>query len=289
MLVLANINATPVASVTNAWYNSQMGNLAVFDGYLVQVNAKKYGRIYLSVTRKNNQNLLYDISDKTLIQLDPAIESMRTFLEKPATHLLQMEGSLTVEKEMKIGGKLEMKLEGFVNPYLKLFTDSAYIKTLVSGELKPDQIDKHDISGLSESRTRAELAYRPAPLKPASGGTIIFELPRFKNGFDAWDLTQYLGSGDTPIRLEHVLWENYSLSITVPPGYQLLNPVTDLVINNALGDLEISIRQEGNTIRIKRFWDLTKEVIPADQADDFRKMIQAWENPNWRKVVVKLP
>jgi hypothetical protein len=214
---------------------------------------------------------------------------MRIFQEKPATQLLQMEGALTVAKDMTLGGKLELRMEGFVNPYLKLFADSAYIKTLISGEPKADQIETHEITGLSESRTRAAITYRPAPLKPASGGTVILELPRFRNGFDSWDLAQYLGSGDAPIRLDHVLWENYTLAITLPAGCELLNPVTDLVINNALGDLEISIRQEGNTIRIKRFWDLTQEVIPADQADNFRKMIRAWENPNWRKVVVKLP
>ncbi len=85
MLKLANINACPVATVPNGWYSREMGNLAVFDGYLVQVNPRETGRIYLSVNQKQSQNLIYDVSDKTLIQLDGAIESMRTFQEKPVS------------------------------------------------------------------------------------------------------------------------------------------------------------------------------------------------------------
>jgi len=51
MLKKANINACPVATVTNGWYSTEMGNPAVYDGYLVQVNPKETGRIYLSVTQ----------------------------------------------------------------------------------------------------------------------------------------------------------------------------------------------------------------------------------------------
>ena len=97
MLKKANINACPVAMVPNGWYNREMGNLSVFDGYLVQVNPRETGRIYLSVTQKQSQNLIYDVSDKTLIQLDGAIESMRTFQEKPVANSLQMEADLRLE------------------------------------------------------------------------------------------------------------------------------------------------------------------------------------------------
>lgn len=285
MLVLANINATPVASVTNSWYDQQLGNLAVFDGFLVQVNARKAGRIYLSVTKKNSQNLLYDLADKTLIQLDAAVESMRTFREKPATQLLQMEAELKVDKDRTISGKAGLRLEGFVNPYLKLYKDSSALKTMLAGDLKPDQLEKAEISSLSESRTKAELVYKASGPKPDFNGLLGIELPRYRSGFDSWDLVQYLGAGATSIRLEHPLWENYMFSLEVPDGYELMNPAS-IVINNSLGDLEISIRQEGNTIKIKRFWDLTRDVISDQDLDNFRKMIEAWENPNWRKVVV---
>ena len=87
MLKMANINACPVATVTNGWYSAEMGNPAVFDGYLVQVNPKETGRIYLSVNQKQSQNLIYDVQDKTMIQLDGAIESMRTFKEKPVASI----------------------------------------------------------------------------------------------------------------------------------------------------------------------------------------------------------
>jgi hypothetical protein len=103
MLKLANISAFPVAAVTNGWYSTEMGNPAVFESFMVQVNPKETGRIYLSVNRKQTQNLIYDVQDKTLIQLDGAIESMRTFREKPNPNSLEMEGKIRLEDDKTVG------------------------------------------------------------------------------------------------------------------------------------------------------------------------------------------
>jgi hypothetical protein len=289
MLKMANINACPVATVPVGWYSREMGNLAVFDGYLVQVNPKETGRIYLSVTQKQSQNLIYDVLDKTLIQLDGAIESMRTFQEKPETNLLQMEAKIKMKNDKTFSGEMDLRMEGIVNPYFRLRKDSSYVKTILAGDISAAQIVKSELNQLTEGKTKAELVSSPVTLKTDYQGFIFFELPRYKNGFDSWNLNQFSGSGTTPVKLDYNLRENYKYQLEIPAEYELFTPPVDLEIKNVLGELKIHISQAGQTVTIERSYENSHDVITSDNMDEFRSMIAAWENVNWRKIVIKSP
>lgn len=285
MLLMAGINATPVATVPNGWFSRELGNLAVFDGFLVQVNPKKSGRIYLSATKKHPQNLIFDLMDKTIIQLDAAVETMRTFQEKPETNLLQMDATLKINTDKNLSGKLDLRLEGISNPFLKLYRDSSYVKSLLAGD--GTSAAKIKLVQLAELKTKAEAELPNSTLKNDFEGYLFVDLPRFKTGFDTWNLAQFTGSDNTPVKLEHHLWENYAYQIEIPDGWELLTPPVSLVINNALGDMEISIQQKGKTVTVKRSWEHSHEVITSDNMDDFREMIIAWERTDWRKILIK--
>lgn len=286
MLTMAGINASPVATVPNGWFSRDMGNLAVFDGFLVQVNPKKTGRLYLSATRKHSQNFIFDLADKTVILLDAAIETMRTFQEKPETNLLQMNATLKIDREKGLSGKLDLRMEGMVNPYLRLFRDSAYVKSILAGDGAGSV--KTKLSQLAELKSRAEANLAATPLKNDLAGFVALDLPRYRSGFDAWNLVQFTSSDNTPVKLEHHLWENYSYQVELPEGWTMVTPPVSLVIKNALGDLEISVQQKGKIVTVKRSWEHSHEVITSDNMDEFREMIVAWERPDWRRIVLKI-
>jgi hypothetical protein len=294
MLKKDNISACPVATVLNGWYSRDMGNLSVFDGYLVQVNPKESGRIYLSVTQKQSQNLIYDVYDKTLIQLDGAIESMRTFQEKAANNLLEMDADLKVEDKTvglydgkTVRGEIEMSMEGISNPFFRLRKDSSYIKTLLAGDITSAQIEKSELKKLSELKSNALLTTTPITINQDYNGFLFIELPRFRSGFDAWNLGQFSGSGKTTIKLDFPLTENYKYEVEIPKGYELFTPPVDLDIKNDLGELKIHISQSGQTVTIIRSYQNLKDVISSDNMDEFRSMLTAWENANWRKIVLR--
>ncbi len=311
MLKLANINACPVAVVTNGWYSTEMGNPAVFDGYMVQVNPKETGRIYLSVNQKQSQNLIYDVQDKTLIQLDGAIESMRTFKEKPVGSRMEMEAKLRLEDGktggledgktggledgktggledgMTVGGEVEIEFEGAVNPYYRLKKDSSYVKNLLSGDLPGSSIKNIEEKKLSELTSAYLLTWNPESGTRNYDGYLFFELPRFKTGMDSWNLSQFTASGNVPVRLDFPLIEEYSYSVVIPSDYVLFTPSVEVSIKNDLGDLEIGISQSGSTVKVERSWELYKDVISPDLMDEFKTMILEWEKADYRKIVLK--
>jgi hypothetical protein len=288
MLVAVGINAFPVATVPNGWFSMEMGNLAEFDGYMVQVNPHKMGKIYLSVNQKQSQNLVYEVLDKTMIQLDPNLESMRTFQEKPEMNLLKMEAELTLSADKNISGEIEVDMEAYMNPFFKIHRDSSYVKSVIIGDISASQMSEPDFKTLSELKTSAEIDVTAAPVKTDLSGYLFFELPRYKTGFDSWGLYQFTTSGNTPVKFEHHLWEEYSYKITIPDGYTLFTPPVDLNIKNMLGVLSIRISQKGNEITIFREFELSHNVVTSSDMDEFKEMAKAWENGNWRKIVFKV-
>jgi hypothetical protein len=287
MLKAANINACPVATVPNGWYSSEMGNLAVFDGYMVQVNPKETGRIYLSVTQKQSQNLIYDVQDKTMIQLDGAIESMRTFKEKPNPNTLEMEAKIRLYDDKTVGGELEMEVSGICNPYFKLRKDSSYVKNMISGDFPASSIKTIEQDQLAELKSKYTLTNDQGPVTSDFNGFLYLELPRFKTGFDAWNLAQFAGAGNTPVRLDFLLEESYSYQVSLPSDDVLFTPPADISIKNGLGEMEISISQSGQTVKIERSWELYKDVISPDLMDEFKEMILAWEKVDYRKIAIR--
>ena len=288
MLKLANINACPVSTVTNGWYSAEMGNPAVFDGYLVQVNPKETGRIYLSVNQKQSQNLIYDLQDKTMIQLDGAIESMRTFKEKGAENVLEMEVEIGLGEEEKGGqGDLEVEMAGICNPYFKLMNDSSHVKNMIAGDFASSSIKTIKEDQLAELKSSYIITSHQSPVTSNLNGFIYLDLPRFKTGFDAWNLLQFTSEGNTPVRLDFPLKEEYSYEITLPSEYSLFTPSTEINIKNDVGEINISISQSGSKVKIKRSFELFKDVISSDKMEEFKEMIVAWEKGDWRKLILK--
>ena len=288
MLIMANINATPVATVPNGWFSRELGILAVFDGFLVQVNPKKSGRMYLSINRKQSQNLIYDLDDKTMIQLDGAVESMRTFQEKRADHILQMDAKLEIDAERNLSGKLDLRMEGMANPYLRLYKDAEHVKSMITGDINTGQTTQVKQGQLTELKARSEVNLSPFHLKTDYNGYTTIDLPSYRTGFDAWNLVQFTGSDNTPVKLDHHLWESYTIQIELPDGWELVTPPADFFVKNTLGDMEIKIMQRGKTVTIKRSWELQSNIISTEDMEKFREMVVAWERPDWRKIVVRV-
>ncbi len=179
-----------------------------------------------------------------------------------------------------------MEMSGICNPYFKLRKDSTYVKNLIAGDFTSSSIKNIEEKKLSELTSEYILTSNPEPVTRNYDGYIYLELPRFKTGFDAWNLVQFTATGNTPVRLDFPLIEEYSYQVSIPSEYVLFTPPVDISIKNDLGDLEISISQSGSTVKIERSWELYKDVISPDMMDEFREMILAWENADYRKIVL---
>lgn len=70
-------------------------------------------------------------------------------------------------------------------------------------------------------------------------------------------------------------------------GKTLCTPVTDLKINNAVGSVEINIHPEGDGAVVKRTLKLTRTQISPEQYADYVKLMRAWGDTNYTRLLVK--
>ena len=148
-------------------------------------------------------------------------------------------------------------------------------------------IDKSELKTIVELKSNELLTSTPVTSNQDYNGFLFFELPRFKTGFDAWNLVQFTVSGNTPVRLDFPLMERYSYEVEFPAWICVVYASGDIDIKNDLGELEINISQSGPTVKIERSWEILKDVISSDLMDEFKVMILAWEKVDYRKIVLK--
>jgi hypothetical protein len=157
---------------------------------------------------------------------------------------------------------------------------------MISGDFPASSIKNIEEKKLSELTSEYLLTLNPEPVSRNYSGYFYLELPRIKTGFDAWNLVQFTLTDNTPVRIDFPLIEEYSYQVSIPSEYVLFSPPVDISIKNDLGHLEISISQSGSTVKIKRSWELYKDVISPDLMDEFKEMILEWEKADYRKIVL---
>ncbi len=285
LLIQANINAEPVATIPANQFDLTHGNLMSFDNYLVQVNPKKYGRIYLSVNQKNEQNLIYNLKDYTVLVLDGTVESLRYFNEKPEKNSISLTGTLNLADTAQLNGSLKLLMEGYKNPYLKLKRDESGLKNYVTGGISAGHISVVEEIKLTQPHLEATLKIDRKQAFKKENDYLFVELPALTNGLDQWQPGLLSEKRDVPLKLPVTISESYSFELIVPAGYRMVNPKKLMELENSAGTVKISIEQKDNKVTVKRLISLENQVINPQDYSAFLELIHAWVDRNFRELV----
>jgi hypothetical protein len=66
-----------------------------------------------------------------------------------------------------------------------------------------------------------------------------------------------------------------------------LVPSVQKKIRNSAGAIEIGIKQEGQTLTIKRKLSLDAQVLKPEQVSELRELIAVWMNKNYKQLIIK--
>jgi hypothetical protein len=287
MLIHANINAIPVALIPDLQFDRSMGNLLTFEKFAVQVNPKETGRFYLSVTGKNDQNMIYDLEGYTALQLDGAIESLRTFSDEleEKDNEISLEGELTLNGTDMLTGELTMELEGQLNPYFKFLEKEDAVKGALSGGLSSSSIKTYQVTELDQDASEVVFTIESKEPMKEAGSFYSLELPAL-----SMDMRQYQLEGMSDTRAEPLLLpvdidEEYEYTINLPDGWELFSPETDLEIENGAGTLEISIQHKKGRIMIEKDIEIKRDISVADYPG-FLELVRTWSDERHNRLVL---
>lgn len=283
----ANINAIPVMSFPEKYYDREMGNLLTENGFYIQVNPRDGKQFYISAVEPANYNLEYELGGNVLLQLDAAIESLRIFNPGNYTNQIEFGSGLLIENPDKFSGTASLILKNKVNPYLRMTKDSSYAKTLTTAYAGKSNTTGFTFKRLDDAKSEIMYELEGSKLFTEKEGYFFVELPRVKNSIDYQHLDKLPSERHTDMKLDHPVKEEYEYSLVLPEEYEFLNQETEIKLENSTGKLMIRLKKKGNELLIIRKIHLPDAVIPLNVYQDFRKLMLTWFDNKYREVIVK--
>lgn len=281
LLQKARLSGVPVAIIPQKYFDRNVGSLYIFKDFAVMAKVGMGERLYFSPTHISSQNLAYEETGNLFLVLDGAIESLRTNESISEVSQIIYNGVFTNRENEKVTGELNIQLRGAVNPYFKLSQDTAYAKRYFGGTQDVDLIS------LKQEECVFNLGVEKKDVFKIYGDYIFMDIPESFSGVSSWGFS-YIEKGRTaPIKLKEFTDEQYHYVLELPGGYTLVSPSVDINIENGIGKLKISLRQEENIILIDRELILEKVLINYNEFDSFSKLWNAWMNPSMKEIIFK--
>lgn len=281
LLQQARLSGVPVAVIPDQFYDRTVGSLYMFRDFAVMAKVGMGERMYFSPVRSQDQNLSYSLQGNKMLILDGAIESLRTFDPEVEPAGMNYQGSFTIDESGHMTGKMTVNLMNAANPYFRLFSDTAYAKRYAGGVKEVELLKNVQGESTFELGIDMEKAWEHF------GDYYFMDIPSSRYGIDSWGFTYVEAGRQAPIRLREVVSEEYNYVLTLPEGFTLVSPAVDMVADNPVGKIVISIRQEGNSIYATRTIWLKKEVILYTEFEAFNELWASWINPSMRKIIMK--
>ena len=281
LLRKAGINAVPVITFPARFYDENVGSLYLINEYLVQVNPRETEQLYLSPTSISSQNLIYLAAGYTVIALN-ADKPLRVEKIGAQENILSFSGSVTFDDSLKMSGSAELLLTNRINPYFELMKDSAYAKRLVSGK-----VSSFELKNLSQTRATATYKFENEKHLKGNAGYYTFRLPECNKGSGSWGVRYLTSKRETPLEIPFTINESYELTVALPEGSKILNPVKKIEMKDSFGEMMIEISQSGNKVTVKRSLKITNKTIAVSSYKKFKEMMDLWNEKKFRELIVK--
>jgi hypothetical protein len=286
LLKKANIPATPVAMIPNPLFDMQIGDLLSFQKFAVMLELENDGRVLLSSNHTDVQNLLFSTTNHSLLKLDPNLKSPALFsIDKESTQILAKgtfnlnDSGLTVD--------LSLELEHAANPYFSLIKDASAIKSVIKGGIASKDIESFSMVQLSQEICRTHLEIKKDEPFKKLHNYLSFELPYVKGGVQDWHFNVLTAERTSAIEIPEKIHEKYVYTLTFSDDLKLATKLVNIDIKNDAGFVLIRFEESNGKLIITREIKLTKKIMDTGMYDGFKEIMDTWNNPNYRKLILK--
>ena len=285
LLKYANFNATPAIVGPKSLFDEKAINLTIFDDFVLIMNTKSFGTIYMSAVEISNQSLEYSLAQNIFIPLSKGISRAPVEPVK-MDNKINIKGTISFNEELKPSGIMEVELTGANNPFLLLQNDKGKFKSLISNKMIKDD---DAISIKNSNVAKSELLVKVESTESISdnNGYYSWQLPVITGGFEKWRIAYLDKTRQSNLFLPYPIVEKCSYTITLPLDYTVINKRFNERLKNNVGTVSVEIKPKGNQIEINRELKLNTQMIYQIDYNEFRDMINFWLDKNLSTVVFK--
>ncbi len=284
LLKEAGIQAGLFAVIPEDLMDPTLGCLPAVKGFVVEAFPGDAGAVMLSAVRPDDQNLLADLAGHTLIPVDPADKS-RTAL--PTTGSADAVFTLKIDTAAWITGTVSAGLRGIMNPFVGLAKDNTYAKNLLTSFVSAGSVRSYEIISSDPEQSSLEWQITSNSAFKQQDDYLFLELPALKNGFNGWQMNYLSASRTTPLSIPYSLEESYSFSLEIPDHLEMITMPGRSAISNQAGSVTTEVVVKKRTVIISRKLRLNVREITLQHYDEFRSLINEWNDMNIRRPVFR--
>lgn len=126
------------------------------------------------------------------------------------------------------------------------------------------------------------------PLKEKTNNYILYSLPDVSQSIAYAPYGTYNSKRSTSLLFPYLTHESFEYTIQLPGNIQLATPESLKLIDNQVGNMAVSIKQEGQIIKVIRMLSINEQLITAKDYTAFRNLMIEWADKNNRQLLFKV-
>ena len=281
----AGIGSEVAGICRTAFTNEKVASLAYLEEVAVRVKDPEYGTWYLSVTSLNSVNLALTMPGRSFITLKPEEKPALTRSEEPAL-TVDVQGRFLVSSDPKLTGEISIYYEGTAYPAAGMVRDYKKMKNSLSGGfIGKDSINLKKSTLNPGNGFQTWIALNEKPFTKDSN-FYYFNLPASTSGVDAWGIKTLSAKRETPFEVPAAADESYSFEIELPATLSLFTPEQKLTVSNKAGTFLWEVKADGRKATVKRQLKFNDRVFEGAAYEDFKALMDNWNNPWYRQLVL---
>jgi hypothetical protein len=178
-----------------------------------------------------------------------------------------------------------MELEGYKNPALKIYGNTDAVKSYLAGILNSSSVKTYETAKTNPEGIETKFDVEKKKPLVKTGSYYFMDLPSLNNGISQYHLEVSSDTREAPMKLPGAVEEEYSYSITLPDGWLMLNPTTNLTLSNEAGKLDLELQQKKNTVVFTKVLKVN-DRIEAKHYREFLELIRTFSDEKFNRLIL---
>jgi hypothetical protein len=286
LLKLAGISNNLSAVSFVGLMDGQVTNPLLFTDYYVQLDFGKAGKVALSPVRFYDQDPLVSQPNRSLTLLIPGKAIKAESIDQEKNQLF-LNAKLNLDANGKTTGTCSASWTGILQPYLRVKKNENAVTGLFSDGFNVQDIKEYAVKENKPLSLKVNYTVEKGEALHESNGLLYMAIPQLLGGAGNWGLSELPSVRNESLELPAEIEQEYSVAVSLPTIFALVSPEMKKNLKNAAGNVEISLKKEGQNVIILRKLTLNNLLLKPEQVSDLKALMNIWLNKNYKQLILR--
>jgi len=281
----AGIRSRAVLVSGNTNFAEDVPCLNQYNNVLVCAKPDGGAKLFLSVHDLNSKSLGHKYAGHAVLALDDSGGKQHQLPALPENiSSCRVKVNLEMDKDQNVSGQMSLALNGTANPYIELQRQGGDVKSFFKGY----ETENLRLREMSTGKLHAETSVKGKLNLKSQGDYLFYDIKPPAQGIHGLHIPTLSITRNNPLSLPYDNFrEEFDFTIELADGINSVMGLTDIKKKNAVGEIIIHVKSEGQKIHLYRSLQFSKKDIPVAEYPQFLELWQIWNNPLYRELVFK--